>query len=144
MIRSFFASLLIIALAAGCGYNWWQAYQLRGQVAQLQVEVTRLKKQESRRVASHHGQAKEAPGETEDDAAAEGWLALANEHADKAKAAFDRHDFGIAQTEVEAAVADVRRGAAEPVQATESTISEVHQKLAQLEGLNGVKGGAGQ
>jgi len=149
MIRRFLGFLLTVALAIGCGYFGWQAFQLRTQVAQLQVENAHLKKIEASRASTgrkHKGQqTASSTDESEDNAAAEGWIALANQHADKAKAAFDRHDFGVAQTEFTQAVDDVRRGTAEPVHATESTLAQVRQKIAQLEGgmgdiVNRVKG----
>ena len=149
MIRRFFGFLLTVAFAIGCGYFGWQAYQLRSQVGQLQGEVAHLKKLEASRASighKHKGeQTASTTTESEDNAAAEGWISLANQHADKAKAAFDRHDFGVAQTEFTQAVDDVRRGTAEPVQATESTLAQVRQKIAQLEGgmgdiVNRVKG----
>ena len=59
------------------------------------------------------------------------------------------NDYGIAQTEFAQAVEDVRRGTAEPVKATESTVAQVRQKISQLEGGMGdivsrVKGTVGQ
>ena len=137
MIRRFLTFILVVALGLGCGYYWWQAYQLRSQVDRLRAEVNHLKKLEARRSAGgrHWRQttSKAVNGDTEDSAAAEGWLALANQHADRARAAFDRHDYGIAQTEFAQAVDDVRRGTQEPVQATESSLAAARQKIGQLE-----------
>ena len=154
MIRRFLGFLLTVALAIGCGYFAWQSFQLHTQVAELQVQVAHLKKVAAEHTSTgHKGKGHPASttstSDTEDSAAAEGWIALANEHADKAKAAFDRHDYGIAQTEFSQAVEDVRRGTAEPVKATESTVAEVRQKISQLEGgmgdiVNRVKGTVGQ
>src|SRR3569833_2090033 len=119
MIRRFIGFLLTLALAFGCWYFGWQAYTLRTKVAQLQAEVEHLKRSQSHH--SGHGGSKErvasTSGESEDSAAAEGWIALANEHADKAKAAFDAHNYGIAVSEFNQAVDDVKRGTDEPVQA---------------------------
>jgi predicted negative regulator of RcsB-dependent stress response len=149
MIRRFLSFVLLVAFAAGFGYYWWQAYQLRQQVDRLQAEVVHLKKLEAHRAGKHAASSAASTGETEDSAAAEGWLALANQHADKAKAAFDNHDYGIAQTEFSQAVEDVRRGTQEPVQATQASLNQVRQKIAELEGdmgsvLNRVKATVGQ
>lgn len=146
MIRLFLTSVMMLAFAAGCLYFWWQSVQLRGQVATLQAQVVQLKKREARHGGRHHGAVLTGAGaESEDDAAAEGWLALANRHADNAKAAFDRHDFGTAQAEFTKAIDDVRRGTEEPVQAAQSTVVQVRQKIAQLQGgiMRGVTGASG-
>jgi predicted negative regulator of RcsB-dependent stress response len=146
MIRQFFASVLMLILAVGCGYGWWEVSQLNGQVTQLKADVAHYKKLAEERSTGHrrHGQQaapSSADDESEDSAAAEGWLALANQHIDKAKAAFDAHNYGIAQSEFQAAASDVQKGTAEPVKATQSTLAMVQQKIAQLEGgINGLTG----
>ncbi|MGO8670832.1 MAG: hypothetical protein ACLQVD_05645 [Capsulimonadaceae bacterium] len=129
MIRKLISGLLIVALGYGCGYNWWQAVQLRAQVDQLKTTVATLRRAEAKHSSHRSGHfAKLATHPSQPPQSPEDLLAAANMHADKARAAFDAHNYGTATQEAAAAMDDIHRASQGPAQ----ELAEARQKMDKL------------
>lgn len=118
MIRRFLTRVLMVILIGACGYNGWQVHQLQGEVANLRAQV----KSPKRATVT-------APTVTEPSS----WLDRANLHADNARAALSRGDFGTAQRELTRGSDDLRRAARAPEARASETLAQARQTLAALQ-----------
>jgi hypothetical protein len=123
MIRRFLTRVLMVILIGISGYNGWQIQRMQGEMTGLQGQLAAI----PRHPAGQRAESK-AP-----DAAAQSWLDRAELHAERARAAVARADFGTAQTEVAAGIADVHRAALEPEARTQATLTEARQTLQSLQ-----------
>ena len=123
MIRRFLTRVLMIILIGVCGYNGWQTQRMQGEMTRLQAQVAAM---------PHHPVGQGAANKTPD-TAAQSWLGRAELHADRARAALARADFGTAQTEVADGIADVHRAAQEPEAKTQASLSQARQTLQSLQ-----------
>ena len=118
MIRRFFTRILMMILIGACGYNGWQVHRMQGEVDRLRLQV-------------------KSPGRTADavptDAAPASWLDKANQHADRARAALARGDFGTAQGELSRGSEDLRRAARGPEVRASAALVQARQTLAALQ-----------
>ena len=115
---------MVLIFAVGCGYFWWQAHLLTGQVATLQTKLADANAQMAR--VRHDRSARLGRGSHD-------WLAEGKVHFERARAALDDRDFGIAQREAKLSTDDYQRAAGEPVQATQNGLAEARQAIAALE-----------
>lgn len=118
MIRRFLTRILMVVLIGACGYNGWQVHQMRGEIARLRAQI-----------ASDH----RPPGRAARYVAPDPPLDRANRHADRARLALGRGDFGTAQRELAQATADLRRAARAPEARTEGALTEARRTLTRLQ-----------
>ncbi len=138
MIRRFILGLMALVFAVGCGYYWWQTTQLTSQVSELRVKLAAADAQIKKLHRSTNGRAGKAVAAGRNAALAPisgptDWLAEGNVHFEKARAALEDRDFGIAQRESKAATDDYQRAAAKPLQATQNGLAAARQNIADLE-----------
>lgn len=118
MIRRFLTRILMVVLIGACGYNGWQIHEMQAEIARLRLQ-TKIER---------HNLVSEPTVTTPSS-----WLDRANQHADRARLALGRGDFGTAQIELSRGSDDVRRAAREPEARASAAFVQARQTLAALQ-----------
>lgn len=138
---------MVVMLAAGCGYYWWQSVQLTAnvlkltrQVAWLQSEVKTLSKHGR---YAHRGVSVVPPTPS----TPEEWLAQAELDGQAARKAFDDRDYGIAMRDGAKAQADIKQATAGPAKdlalaqqrmaGVQASLSDIAKRIQQNVALPG-------
>jgi len=121
MIRRFLTRVLMVILIGVCGYNGWQIHQMQAEMTRLQAQLA----------ASHHRAGPPVASLAPENA--QSWLDRAERHAERARQAVARADFGTAQTEIAAGMEDVHRAAQEPEAKTQATLTQARRTLQSLQ-----------
>lgn len=138
MIRRFLLSVIVIVLLVYSIYTYVQLTTVQNENKHLKSEVISLKKEIHRLNSSRNSRknklyTKETTATVKAPQSPAEWLSFANEHADKAKSAFDKHDYGTAQEEFNKSINALHMASKEPVSSTQNSINDVRKKLTQLE-----------